>query len=86
MRFLPRRRMNPMDKGCLKGCLLSLIAMTLGFLLLFPIEELFNYMGWQMLNRGDVHGGTLIVAWALLFLIIYCLLVVIDRLWHRKSK
>ena len=76
--------MNPIDKGNLKGCLLSLIAMALGFGLIFPLTKFFNYIGWP--NTAAMHGGALIFAWALGFIIIYCLLLLIDRWWHRKSK
>jgi hypothetical protein len=69
-----------------KGCLLSLIATLLSFLLLFPLQEICNRMDWQAFNGAGLHAGTWIVAWPLLFLMSYCLLLAIDRPWRARSK
>ena len=69
-----------------KGCFLSLLAMVIGFLLLIPLELLFNYMNWPGFNGMAMHAGTWIFAWWLLFGISYVLLLVIERSWRRRSK
>ena len=52
------------------------------WLLVLPIYKIVNYLGWP--NAAATHGGALIIAWALLFIMIYCLLLAIDHWWRRK--
>jgi hypothetical protein len=69
-----------------KGCFLSLISATVSFLLIFPLQAIFNRMKWPVFNGADMHAGTFVVAWWLLFLIVYSLLFIIDRSRTRNSK
>jgi hypothetical protein len=79
--------MNSMNKGYLKGCLLSLVALAISFFLVFvPLQGIFNYMGWPVFNGGGLHAGTWIIAWPVLFFPVYGVLLLTDRSWHRKSK
>ena len=64
------------------GCVLSLIAMFVAFLLLFPI----NYMNWPGFSAGAIHAGGWIVVWWVLFFISYVLLLAIDRWLRARSK
>jgi len=70
----------------LKGCLLSLSALALGFLLLFPISHLFDYMNWPGFDGKGMHAGTWMVALPVLFGIIYVLMLVIDRFWRSRTR
>jgi uncharacterized membrane protein len=70
-----------------KGCLLGLIALVSSlYLVLGPIQGIFNYMGWPVFNGAGLHAGTWIIAWPLVFGIGYFLLLWIDRLWRQRSK
>jgi hypothetical protein len=70
-----------------KGCLLSLTALAVGFLLLFPLQAIFNYMAWPVFDGAGMHyRSTWILAWPLLFGISYCVVLAIDSSWRGRSK
>lgn len=69
-----------------KGCLLSLIAAAISFLLLIPLEALYNHMGWSGFNGESMHAGTWVFAWWVLFGVSYCVLLALDHWWRTRSK
>jgi len=70
----------------LKGYLLSLLALVIGFCLLFPLSRLFGYMNWPGFDGKGMHAGTWIVKLPVLFGVIYVLLIAIDRSWRKRSS
>jgi hypothetical protein len=69
-----------------KGCFLILIAATVSFLLIFPLQAISNHLNWPIFDGAAMHAGGWVIVWWLLFLIVYSLLFLIDRSWPRKSK
>ena len=67
--------------------LLALIA-SVGsfFLILGPIQDLFNYMDWPILNGGGLHAGSWTLAWPVISVVNYWLLLRIVRWIYRGLR
>jgi hypothetical protein len=70
-----------------KGCLLSLIASLMAFLLL-ALELIFDYMGWPGFNGAGMHVGAWVFAWPVLFGVSYGALLAMDsrRVTRKRNR
>jgi hypothetical protein len=68
-----------MIKACLL-ILISLIATIISFfVILYPVQGIFNYMGWPVFNGAGLHVGTWMLPLPLVFGLTYYVLFKVDQ-------
>lgn len=68
----------------LKRAIISLlVAVPGGFLLLFPLGGLFDTMGWSVFHTWGLVHGSFLIAWPMLSLFVFAVVLRIDLIWNR---
>jgi uncharacterized membrane protein len=58
---------------------LFFVSLVIGFLLMWPVGWLFGRMGWPMFHGWGLAHGSFVIAWPVLSLLAFVVLLVLAR-------
>jgi membrane protein implicated in regulation of membrane protease activity len=64
----------------------GLLAVMAGFFLMYPLAAIFDAYGWPYFNGWALAHGSLLLAWPMLTVVSFVVLVLVDRLLRREKS